>query len=231
MFYFGPVGMDPFNTEEETLLIAIIDGTSCPVKNPQDHSAHRRMWVHYKLHTAWRYFVLVTSDGHIVYVSEAKSGNINDEQEYLDSGVIKELEKFYGADAIKELKEHEHLTLGGDKGYVRCMPPSYPDGGYWNLLITKSGENELLHGSTQTNPDLDDAVGRMGLRRLDERFAPARSVVERTIGKIKAFRRLSQGSLVVRMGTKVVDAMVYVAAVHANHLVARTYSEYISSEA
>jgi DDE superfamily endonuclease len=73
------------------------------------------MWVNYKSHTAWRWFLLCTSDGQIVYVSTAQHGNVNDEDEYKYSGVIQDLQNFY-APLHDQLEPHEKLALGGDKG-------------------------------------------------------------------------------------------------------------------
>jgi hypothetical protein len=48
------------------------------------------------------------------FVSIAQHGNVNDEHEYMYSGVIQDLQNFYGS-LHDQLEAHEKLALGGDK--------------------------------------------------------------------------------------------------------------------
>jgi hypothetical protein len=78
----------------------------------------------------------------------------------------------------------------------------------------------------QAETELTSLVA-FGIRRLEDQFAPPRSVVERTGGMCKTFRHLSSGTLLYRMGRRIVNFMVYVVAVHVNHIINKRYDEYL----
>jgi len=98
------------------LLFFVIDGSSCQVLTPTRCQIGRNHFVSYKGHSAHRYFILCTLDGHIVYLSEALPGHMNDDQEYRDSDIKTLLEEKYHALVDEPGIE---LALGGDKG-MKC---------------------------------------------------------------------------------------------------------------
>ena len=105
-------GMDKFPNR----LFFIIDGTSWPVFTPRSHFLERVLYVGYKKHHAFRYFIMCTPDGRIVFVSGVKAGRTTDCTEYKLSGVRELLEECYPAERVKALlDEGWELHIGGDK--------------------------------------------------------------------------------------------------------------------
>jgi hypothetical protein len=99
-----------------------------------------------------------------------------------------------------------------------------------SFLSRNPARMSCYRDQAQTSGDRADEPGRFGIRRLEEQFAPPRSVVERTIGKCKTFRRLSSGTLLYRMGRRIVNFMVYIVAVHVNHIINKRYDEYLPDQ-
>jgi len=134
-------GMKKFNNNK--MMILILDGTSLTVFKPSSHAgSNRGMYVNYKKHTAWRYFVGVMTSGEIVFISELYLGAENDGKIYSDSRLKELLEREYEDSNLDGWK----LYLGGDKGYVFAVPPEG-----WGLLLTKSAEKEKEGNSDQTS--------------------------------------------------------------------------------
>jgi hypothetical protein len=97
---------------------------------------------------------------------------------------------------------------------VHSQPPSG-----WRLLITKSGEKELAHGSDQTrhrprerNADMDHLIFSSG-------WAKPRQVIERSIGVVKRFRKLCSGRFYQGQGDDLADALVIIAVTTANLII------------
>jgi hypothetical protein len=78
--------------------------------------------------------------------------------------------------------------------------------------------------------DRADEPGRIWIRKLEDQFAPSRSVVERTVGKCKTFRRLSIATLLCRMERKSVNFIVYLVADHVNQIINKRYDEYLADQ-
>lgn len=124
--------------------------------------AFRRMlWNNKHQMHAFSFFILVSPDGRIAYVSTVDNGNVHDKTAWEHSGVIEELEAEYrgkGGDL--------QFAVGGDKAYPNM---TVPEG--WHKYITKSGK---VPGA-KPDPAL----------RFTPDIAKHRAVVERTIGKLK----------------------------------------------
>ena len=196
-------GSEKYHNEKK--LIFILDGTSLPVYKPNNHAfANRGWWVHHKKHHAWRYFVCVTLSGKIVWVSNLYMGNEKDATIYKASGLREILSELYPSEYWDGWK----LVVGGDKGYAFIIPP---DG--WELLLTKSAENETQSDNESSNENVDFICN------LDVDFAIPRSVVERTIGLLKRWRKLSCGSIYVKSGDEFYHNLIIIACSFANHII------------
>src|SRR3989338_10852552 len=66
----------------EDRLFFVLDGTSLVISNPKNHTSSRSMYVHYKKHTGYRYFIACTRDGTIVYCSPLFPGVVPDDTLY-----------------------------------------------------------------------------------------------------------------------------------------------------
>lgn len=207
-------GMDLFPQE----LMIIIDGTSLPIKTPENERIRTQMWVTYKHHHAWRYLVAVLPNGRIVFVSELQEGKILDSDQYNRSGLRDLLRNTYPSESCPSGWK---FCLVGDKGYIYIVPPPG-----WDLLLTKSGELELREsrdGQTSAPDSGDPALGGSFIRRFDMSIAPVRSVVERSISLIKRWPRISQASGSFKAGDRMLTSMVLIAAAYANHLIETTW--------
>ena len=104
--------------------------------------------------------------------------------------------------------------LGGDKGYVYTVPPAG-----WGIVLTKSAK-ELAVGSAQTGTGRVDCQPVLGYQRvMDTDFAKPRAVVERTIQKIKRFRRLDSGRVFFKSNIYLLQDLVVIACVYVNKYV------------
>lgn len=143
----------------------------------------------YKAHHALRYFIMCLPDGLIVYVSEPLAGNITDCNEYDISRVRYLLEETYPLRVVDAwIKQGIQFHIGGDKGYIHLVPP-FPDGYSWGVTVTKSGLKELRKASNQTGDD----ARTQSTCVFDKNLARPRAVIERRIGKMKAWKMLSAG--------------------------------------
>ena len=138
-----------------------VDGTVVEVEESGDVAFRRLLWNNKHQHSALSFFILVSPDGRIVYVSTVDNGNVHDKTAWEHSGVVDELEQFYAGGSA-----NFQLAIGGDKAYPYMTVPRN-----WHKYITKSGE---LPGA---NPD--------PTLHFTPEIAKHRAVVERTIGKIK----------------------------------------------
>lgn len=181
-------------------LLLFIDGTSLPLRKPCHSQLSRMLWVNYKKHYAMRYFVLTTADGTIVYISELGAGNESDQKQYQKSQIANKLAQAYPT-------APERLILGGDKGYIHCSAPKG-----FQLVLTQSAEKEAAEGSEQTEDDSQQTSEFIASLNM----CVPRSVIERSIGKIKQFGCLSQG-LIRWKDSYPLEEMVYLAAVVANN--------------
>jgi hypothetical protein len=203
-------GMEKYH--EQKKLVFILDGTSLNIHNPTSNFRNSHSWyVNYKKHSAWRYFVCVTANGKVVWVSKVFIGKENDGEIYKKSGLKEILEKEYPKEGWGEWKP----VLGGDKGYVFITPPNG-----WELLLTQSAEKEMK-GSEQTEvPQDGDPQEQNGyVRTFDTDFAVPRAVVERTINVIKRWKKLFNGTIYLRQGDSFLDDLVVIACSYANKVI------------
>lgn len=192
-------------------LLFVVDGTSLPIKQPSLWRLARLMWVHYKKHHAFRWFLVTMGNGEIVFVSKLGFGVDSDDKALSHENI----HSFLAGYSPDWLQEGEVYTLGGDKGYIYSqLPPG------WMLLITESGIQELQQGGDQhlDGPVLDvAALPDAPFRRIFEKaFAKPRAVVERTIQKVKKWSVLSTPLSRFRDDQKLHMSFIYIASIMAN---------------
>ena len=207
----------------ENRLFLVLDGTSLTLCNPKNHTFARALWVQYKKHTAYRYFIATTLDGTIVYLSGLYPGVVPDNTLYNDVGLREILADRY------QPSEFVSFGLMGDKGYVGIQPP--PE---WALLLTKTAQAELENPSDQTNvPSLDSILtGRPTQRVLPEEtvgicsteIAKPRSIVEVSFGKVKRYRKLTSGHIRAVDDPVFLSDLVAIACYVANLIMTQTIS-------
>jgi hypothetical protein len=208
--------MEVYNQVDKTLFL-ILDGTSLEVFQPADlHKASRLWYTSYKKHHAWRFFVAVTTDGTISFLSPLYVGSQTDTSCYQESGLKETLEATYDLSAIPVGYK---LAIGGDKGYIHAVPPTG-----WAIYLTQSAVKEMEKGSDQTEGDnvQEDPQKTLGYRRVCETcFAQPRAVVERSINLIKRWRKFTGGRIFVRSGDLFLSHLLMLAVVYANYLIAQ----------
>jgi DDE superfamily endonuclease len=189
----------------------IIDGTTLPTFEPNNARLGRSMWVAYKHKYGYRYFILTLASGRVVFVSSLGLGVDTDEKEYM---TIKEPLRIFG-ESIKQLMlATEKLCIYGDKGYCFVEVPDKD----WKLCVTKSGETEKARGSAQTETPVQDVydVNNELEREFSTLFARSRSVVERTISKMKRWACLSDGLSRYKDNQQMLQHFTVIAAFFAN---------------
>ena len=202
-------GMGKYQLQKKLLLF--LDGTSAIIRKPHLHAAGHETYVHYKMHNAWRYFVACLPTGEIVFLSNLWMGKSDDTKCYGESGLRELLEEEYGGVD----KKGYTLCLGGDKGYVFIVPPDE-----WELLLTQSAEKEK-GGSLQTEvPVGGDPYNSLQYTRImDTELAKPRSVIERSIGLIKRFKKVYGEQIRLNQGNLFLRYMIVIAVSFANYFI------------
>ena len=202
-------GMDKFVEDKKLLLL--LDGTSANIQKPSLHVTGRDMYVQYKKHNAWCYFIATVPNGEIVYLSNFFIGKDDDSKAWCASGLKQTLEDLYNSEDWKGWT----LCIGGDKGYVFAEPPEG-----WEVMLMKTAESEL-EGSEQTAvPEDGDPQRRLGyVWSMNTNFTIPRSVIERSIDLIKRYKKLYSGSIRLNQGDKFFCGLVVVAVSVANYFI------------
>jgi hypothetical protein len=133
--------------------------------------------------SAFVFFIMVTPAGRIVYVSEdIREGTCHDKTHFLEDGVVVKVEKEYPSHVVMIDSIEYQLVLGGDKAYPFAPLPKG-----WHWYITKSGED--TKDVNQKGEEVGKRASKASLPNVifDPGFARLRSVVERSIGRVKAW--------------------------------------------
>jgi hypothetical protein len=138
-----------------------VDGTVIEIGETGDVVMNRASWNHKHQVHANSFFIVVSPKGRIVYLSDVFDGSTHDKTSWEESGIVSDLEKFYGVP-----RNGDQFAIGGDKAYPNI---SLPNG--WDKHITKSGEGEAAPNQPRLH--------------FTANIAKYRATVERTIGKIK----------------------------------------------
>ena len=164
-------------------LFFFVDGSVLKVFDTSDVKASRLMRNTKHGCPSFVFFIMVTPSGRIVYVSEhLVAGTCHDKTHFLKDGVVAKIEKeFPSPKVVIDSVEYE-LVLGGDKAYPFAPLPKG-----WHWYITKSGED------TKDVNEKGEEVGKRAKKVpltnviFDPGIARLRSVVERSIGRVKAW--------------------------------------------
>jgi len=160
-----------------------VDGTSTVTFDSRNHRQKRKIYVHYKGHCGWRWTIVVSMTGRILYISRMRPGKITDEEVMeLDKILSKINDAYPRSDVEIELSAGDgssgedallrELVLLADKGYKRVVVPKDC---HVRLVCTASGEKELVTEGTSPKG-----------ATFSNRIAPLRSVVERVFGMLKS---------------------------------------------
>ena len=236
-------GIGSSNYDNETLCL-VIDGTSCPIYNPHDHSFARLMFVHYKGHKAYRYFILTTLDGYIVYLSRMVPGVTTDSAHYAGEGRLHKELIDLAERILPLLPAGMTIALMGDKGYVDIIQPPG-----WLKILTKSAAAEASNPSNQTQIPAPRSRRRTSLIQaveprpilgthpapiiptqeqkdtakaatiLDTACVQPRTVVEQSFGVVKRYRKLSSGHIRVHDSDTFLYHLIVIATVTANFII------------
>lgn len=190
------------------LACVIPDGTSLQLNSPL--RSGKSFFTVYKGHHSFRYFVVVDIHGRILYVSELASGSMIDESLWSESSV----EHFFKSSWEPEFnilnsgRQSNHMrfvAVGGDKGYSNLKI----DTGFFRLLVTESGA---------ASDELKSQRMKDKTKKYSSAFAPYRSVVERTIRRMKLFERLGSKNNCINQLRVLSDAVKFVAGFHNEEL-------------
>jgi hypothetical protein len=178
----------------------IPDGTSLVLSSPL--RSGKDYYCPYKAHHCLRYFILVDTNGLIVYVSDVYDGSVTDSTMWKESGVVQLVADAYGGDLrARASSSHggsfQKLAIAGDKGYSNA----HIDTNIMHLLVTSS--------ATET-ADLRLLKSRRKHVTFSKTLAPIRSVVERTIRRLKIFQRLGSNNQITQNPT-LYDAIKFAA--------------------
>jgi hypothetical protein len=174
---------NPVYSDYARKLFFFVDGSIIRTYDSSEIRSSRSMRNSKHGHPGYIFFIMVTPSGRVVYVSnQLKSGSTHDKTHMLEDGVVLKMEKEYPSPTVIINDVEYQLVLGGDKAYPHAP---LPKGWYW--YITKSGEDTL---------DVNDQGETMGKKAsasklknviFDPGFARLRSVVERSIKRVKGW--------------------------------------------
>jgi hypothetical protein len=173
--------------------VLIPDGTSLVLHNPLRNG--KLFYTAYKGHNSLRYFVLVNSFGRIVYVSKSYPGSKSDSHLWGNSGIADTLSAHYRPE-LDDAKPRKKIAIGGDKGYP-------------NIDVDEQLFHVLVTDSASRTPKLK-ARGKKKTTTITTKLAGIRSVVERSIRRIKLFERLGSSSNQVGQGKLLYKATRFV---------------------
>ena len=158
--------------------IFVVDGTFIPILDPTDSRSHRLEFCAYKHTTCFKFFLITSLKGFILYVSPPFPGGTKSDAGYWkQSGVSNQLGLFYGTQD-DSVQDGDRFSIFGDKAYPFI---DVPEG--WTVRVTKTATEATRNRKVSPHVHFDPTI------------APYRSVVERSIGMIKRFRKLTGGRL------------------------------------
>ena len=176
---------ETFKKYEKTLFF-YVDGSVVKTKNSSDPLYSRLIRNGKHSIPAFVFFIVVTTCGRIVYVSEElKEGSVHDKTHWENEEVCLKLEEKYGEFKGKVMinGQEYQLALCGDKAY-----PFMSISEKWLLFITKTG-GETKDAITVNDEviEIEPKAKHANLHHVQ--FAPGvaklRSVVERVIRRVK----------------------------------------------
>jgi hypothetical protein len=169
-----------------------VDGTVMPTLKSVVPALNRATWNIKHAFNAKCFTILVTENGGIVWASKSVPGKMADRTAWNKSGIAPLLAETYRGVKERNLDGTDstdfQLAIGGDKGYPGIWIPKG-----WQLHLTKSAKRTAFPSEVFTEPirvkrTLWCPKGNQII--MDERLSQFRSVVERTIAKLKEFELL-----------------------------------------
>ena len=190
------LGPENLLKEYRDILFLFVDGTVVKIFTPSDIKSSRSFYNSKHGFCAWVFFAVVTPDGRIVYISDAREGSIHDKTHWNNSNIVDKLGANYKS--IEGIK----FAVGGDKAYPGLKRP---DG--WFSYVTMTADDE----------DVDDGVV-VGVDYIkDPGIARFRSVVERTFVAMKRWKILENESLLTRLEYGELQRLILLIAALTNY--------------
>jgi hypothetical protein len=187
-----------------------VDGTVVNTFAPQDSKTARVFYNNKHGHHSYVFFVAVSPEGRICYLSEVLSGTEHDKTHWNESTAPADLGVDY-PDGIEDFI----LTLGGDKAYKGMKRPRN-----WANIVTMTGE---AFDAEEEERDRLEREKRGGKKEwweqnysCDSNIARYRAVVERTIGAIKKWLVLGNELLITKSPYARVQQLVLLACALTN---------------
>jgi len=218
---------DELRTTFPNRLLFAIDGTPIPMFEPGSSKSARQMFSFKYQKSCYRFYIIVSADGYIRYLSNAYDGSTHDATMYELSRAKEEIaaqtRRLGKPPWVIRTGEGIVPVLSGDKAYRTLRRPNG-----WELKITKSGEKAKKKERKKKKGEKKNMrkVGDDGDEPLDEieendpeqdddgveftmAVAPYRTEVERTFAKIKRFRFLIKGVLKMK-DRRTLEEMLYI---------------------
>lgn len=174
---------------------------------PEDSKTARAFFNKKHGYHAFVFFIVVTADGKIVYISDVRGGTEHDKTHWNESDVPEELENVY----CQEKPAETILSIGGDKAYRGVRRPKE-----WENRVTKSAEEE-------ENDEAEDHENSKGNKEWwceyikDVKIARPRAVVERSIGAMKKWLILENEALISRVMVDEMRSLLVLIAALTNY--------------
>jgi hypothetical protein len=162
--------------------IFFTDGTVLELFDPIDPESHRWFWNTKHQMTAWSFFIVITPNGRIVYVSDVYGGSVYDKTSWNNSDINDLLKEKYGSAPTLIIGGRKKLAMSGDKAYIRQELPD----GWFGLYTASAAAGDEDDPEYDANRALPDDPTRI----CNPEIAPFRSAVERAIMAIKRYRAL-----------------------------------------
>jgi hypothetical protein len=180
-----------------------VDGTVIKMWCPKDTKTARVFYNKKHGHHSYVFFVAVTPDGEIVYVSECMGGTEHDKTHWNNSTAPDELKGRYTSDEFT-------FSTSGDKAYKGMRRPQ----GFHNH-VTMTGLLEE-DDEEEEEGEVKDEWWR-GNYTCDAGIARFRAVVERTIGAIKKWLVLMNVALITKISYTLMQKLVVLCCALTNH--------------
>jgi hypothetical protein len=188
--------------EEYKTLFFFVDGTVIQIWKPKDSKTNQCCFSSKHNKTAWQFFVLVTPNGHISFVSHVKGGATHDKTHWNESGAPSQLEEKYG------YLHHTKMAIGGDKAYPDLKRPSN-----FECYVTMTADSLEESGvSFMTS----SSTSNLSPYKHCPKIAKYRAVVERTFAALKQWHCLASVSFMSRIKLDELELLLLVLSALTN---------------
>lgn len=189
-------------------LFFFVDGTVVKIWAPEDSKTARAFYNQKHGYHAYVFFIVVTADGKIVYISDVRSGTEHDKTHWNESDAPDQLEQLYCGGWNGKI-----LSIGGDKAYRGIRRPIG-----WENRVTKSAEEEEKNENENENEQTVKKNKEWWCDYIkDVKIARHRAVVERTIGAMKKWLILTNEPLISRVTVEEMRSLLVLIAALTNY--------------